>query len=88
MDKWYVYIIECQGTHYYTGITNNVGRRLEMHSKNKGAKYTRGRQPIELMAFWEFESKSEASKREYVIKKLSKKQKEELINSYKNNGNR
>lgn len=80
MDKWYVYIIECQGTHYYTGITNNVEKRITAHREGKGAKFTKGRNPIVLKAVWEFENKSEASKREYAIKKLSKKQKEELIN--------
>lgn len=80
---WYVYILECQGTHYYTGITNDVQKRLKAHRDGKGAKFTKGRNPIELKAYWECGTKSEALKREREIKKLTKKKKEQLINGTK-----
>lgn len=79
---WYVYIIECKFGSYYTGITNDVIKRLEAHSNNKGAKYLKGRGPLILKAFWEFPSKSEAAKREAQIKKLTKKQKKDLIDGF------
>jgi len=82
METWYVYILECQGKYYYTGITNDVEARLKKHREGKGAKFTRGRNPIELKAVWEFPSKSEAAKREAQIKKLTKKQKKDLIDGF------
>lgn len=79
-EIWYVYIIQCKYGSYYTGITNNIQKRLELHSNNKGAKYLKGRGPLKIVASWEFSNKSEAAKREAQIKKLTKKQKEKLIN--------
>jgi putative endonuclease len=78
---WFVYIIECGGTCYYTGISNDVEKRLKAHIAGKGAKFTRGKGNLVLKATWEFESKSEALKREIQIKKLSKIKKKELIDS-------
>jgi len=80
MKKWFVYIVKCADNSFYTGITINVSRRiLEHNTSKKGAKYTRSRRPVELVKFWEFESRSAASKEEYRIKKLSRKEKEEII---------
>lgn len=75
----YVYIIRCKDNTLYTGWTNNLERRYKMHSEGRGAKYTRGRGPLELVHVEEFEDKQEAMKRESEIKKLSKEQKENLI---------
>ncbi len=80
-DVWIVYILECIDKSYYTGITNNLEARIIKHNKGKGAKYTRGRGPVTLLKSWEFSSKSEASKEEYRIKKLTKSQKVDLLNS-------
>ena len=78
MDN-YVYILRCGDNSLYTGWTNNLVNRLKMHKTGHGAKYTKGRGPINLMYFEVFLSKSEALKREYEIKQFTKDQKEELI---------
>ena len=80
MDKkWFVYILLCRGETLYCGITDDVQRRLEMHRSGKGAKYTRGRGPLELVYTEECESYSAALKREYAIKQLPRQKKIELI---------
>ena len=82
MDKWYVYIVECADGSLYTGITTDVRRRLLEHNYSfKAAKYTRSRRPVRMMWTKECENRSEASKEEYRIKRLSRKKKLELINS-------
>jgi len=76
---WYVYLLKCSDDTIYVGITTNIERRLNEHNtSNKGAKYTRARRPVELLKSFEFESRSLASKEEYRIKHLTKKQKLEL----------
>ncbi len=80
MDKcWTVYILRCGDGSLYTGITNDVPARLETHRSGKGAKYTRGRGPLELVYSEECPDKSAALKRELQIKSLSRLQKLELI---------
>ncbi len=76
----YVYILKCSDETLYTGWTNNLEKRLKTHQAGKGAKYTRGRLPVELLYFEEYEDKSEALRREVCIKKLSKVNKINLIN--------
>ncbi|MGL4740405.1 MAG: GIY-YIG nuclease family protein [Sarcina sp.] len=76
----YVYIVECSDGTLYTGWTNNIDARLKKHNSGKGAKYTRTRLPVELRYFEEFSSKSDAMKREYGIKQLTRKEKLKLIN--------
>jgi putative endonuclease len=82
----YVYILECSDGTFYTGWTNNLEKRIVMHSKGTGAKYTKGRGPVKLMYHEEFQDKKDAMRREYEIKKLTRKQKEILIlkNNVKN----
>lgn len=75
----YVYIVECSDGTFYTGWTNNLEKRIYMHSNGVGAKYTKGRGPVKLMYYEEFEDKKDAMKREYEMKKLTRKQKEILI---------
>lgn len=77
----YVYILECNDGTFYTGWTNNLKKRIEMHSSGKGAKYTRGRGPLKLVHYEEFEEKTDALKREYQIKQLTREKKIALINS-------
>lgn len=79
--KAFIYIIKCSDQSFYTGYTTNLEKRLKAHNEKKGAKYTRGRTPVELMYFEEFDSKSDALKREYQIKKLSLNEKLKLIQS-------
>ena len=80
MDKnWYLYILRCGDGTFYTGITTDVEKRLEQHRSGKGAKYTHGRQPLELVYQENCEDHSAALKREYEIKKMSREAKSELI---------
>lgn len=78
--NFFVYIVECKGGSFYCGYTNDLKRRVREHNKSsKGAWYTRWHRPVKLIYFEEFKTKSEAMKREYEIKKLSRKQKEKLV---------
>ena len=81
MKKYYTYILKCSDNTYYTGYTTDLKKRIETHNEKKGAKYTRGRTPVTLMYYEEFETKSEALKREAQIKKLSLPQKLKLMSS-------
>ncbi len=85
-DKHYIYILECKDNTYYTGYTNCINDRLEKHQKGKAAKYTRGRRPVKLIYCEQVNSKSQALKREYKIKKLTRLQKEKLIKEDDKNG--
>jgi len=82
-NKWYVYIVECSDGSLYTGISNNVHKRILTHNMGKGAKYTKTRLPVVLKWLKECENKSEAAKLEYKIKKLNKIDKINLINGRK-----
>lgn len=80
MEKqWVVYILECKDGTLYTGITTDVEKRFAAHRSGKGAKYTRGRGPLELVYREECDNHSAALKREAAIKKLSRQEKEKLI---------
>ncbi len=80
MWKWYIYILECSDNTLYTGITTNLERRLDEHNTSaKWAKYTKARRPVKLIYSEESSSRSEATKREMEIKKLSKTEKEKLF---------
>lgn len=76
---WYVYMLRCGDGTLYTGVTDDVERRLAVHRAGKGAKYTRGRGPLELVYTEEVPDKSAALRREYQIKRLTKQEKEGLI---------
>ena len=77
---WILYMLECSDNSIYTGITNNIEKRIKMHESGKGAKYLRGRLPIKLLHKEVFLSRSDASKREILIKKMNHKEKRKLIN--------
>ncbi|HET7629506.1 MAG TPA: GIY-YIG nuclease family protein [Bacillales bacterium] len=74
-----VYTLKCKDGTYYTGYTNDLERRLKAHEDGKGAKYTRGRGPFELVREVEYETKSDAMQAEYEFKRLTRRQKEALI---------
>ena len=76
---WLVYMLECSDNSIYTGITNNLENRLKKHQSGDGAKYLRGRLPIKIIYKELFINRSEATKREISIKKMSKKEKKKLI---------
>ncbi|WP_049937576.1 GIY-YIG nuclease family protein [Haloplanus natans] len=75
----YVYVLECADGTYYTGYTTDVARRVAEHDAGEGAKYTRGRTPVELVHVETYETRSAAMSREYEIKSLSRRQKERLV---------
>ena len=77
--QWYLYILRCKDNTLYTGITTDVEKRLEAHRSGKGAKYTRGRAPLELVYQESCGSHSNALKREAEIKKLPRTAKEMLV---------
>ena len=72
-------MLKCSDGTLYTGWTNDLERRVEAHNSGKGAKYTKARRPVELAYYEEFETKEQAMKREYAIKQLGRKEKQELI---------
>ena len=78
-EKWYLYILRCKDNTLYTGITTDVFRRLEAHRSGKGAKYTRGRAPLELVYQEPAADRSAALRREAAIKKLRRQEKLRLI---------
>jgi putative endonuclease len=73
--SWILYILECADGSLYTGISNDLDKRIKAHNDGVGAKYTRGRGPVKLMASKPFENRSEASKAESLVKKLAKNDK-------------
>ena len=81
---WYVYILECSDGTLYTGITTDLDKRVKTHNNGKGAKYTKARLPVVLKASFESEDRSSASKEEYRIKQLTRKEKLKLINDQSN----
>ena len=76
---WYLYILRCKDGSLYTGITTDVEKRLEAHRAGKGAKYTRGRGPLELVYREECGDHSDALRREAEIKRLPREEKLKLI---------
>lgn len=79
----YIYIIECSDGSLYTGYTNNLKKRIKAHNDKKGAKYTRGRTPVTLKYFEEFDNKTDAMKREAQIKNMRREKKLELLKESK-----
>ena len=80
MSEWSVYMVRCSDESLYTGITKDVERRIEEHNGNLlGARYTRPRRPVKLVFLEILNSRSEAARREFEIKRLSREEKEALI---------
>ncbi|MBU5467424.1 GIY-YIG nuclease family protein [Virgibacillus sp. MSJ-26] len=79
MDEHIVYILRCKDNSLYTGYTNDLEHRLEMHRSGKGAKYTRGRGPFQVMFVEKHPTKESAMTREYEIKQLTRRGKMLLI---------
>lgn len=76
---YYVYILRCGDGTLYTGSTNDVPRRLAVHQQGKGAKYTRARLPVTLVYQETWDNRSQALRREYAIKQLSRQEKLALL---------
>lgn len=82
---FYIYMVRCKDGTLYTGFTNDVDSRIRKHNDGKGAKYTRGRLPVDLVYVESFTDKSQAMRREYEIKQYPKSMKESLIKNWKRN---
>lgn len=85
MNNWYVYIVCCKDHSLYTWVTTNIKNRLRQHNWEIkwGAKYTTSRKPVKLVYLKLVWSKSEACKEEYRIKQLTKREKQQLVESYR-----
>lgn len=76
---YFVYILRCSDDTFYTGVSNDVERRVDTHNDGAGAKYTRGRRPVVLMYQEQCPDRSAALRREIAIKKLTRSEKLTLI---------
>ena len=81
--QWIIYILECRDQSLYTGITNDLNKRITTHVSGNGSKYLRGRLPVKLVYQEISLNRSNATKRELEIKKLNKKEKQFLIKFHK-----
>jgi putative endonuclease len=79
-SAWFLYLIECEGGSIYTGITTDIERRFAEHVGGIGARYTRSHRPIRILASMPFANRSEASRAENAVKRLSPTQKRKLGN--------
>ena len=79
----YTYIVKCSDGSLYTGWTNNLEKRIKDHNAGRGAKYTKARRRVVLVYKEEFPTKQEAMKREWEIKRLSRKEKLSMIENSK-----
>lgn len=86
--KWVVYVLRCRDGTFYTGITTDIDRRLEVHNAGKGARYTRSRLPVRLAACSGLMIYGEALRVERAVKRLPRGEKVEAVNSYLGTGGR
>lgn len=77
--KWFLYILRCKDGSFYTGITNDLQRRLKMHNEGRASRYTRSRRPVKLVYQEVCNNRAQALARECAVKTFSRKKKEELI---------
>uniref|UniRef100_E1TBK6 Excinuclease ABC C subunit domain protein n=1 Tax=Burkholderia sp. (strain CCGE1003) TaxID=640512 RepID=E1TBK6_BURSG len=75
---WFLYLLECSDGSVYTGIATDVEARFEKHASGAGARYTRSRKPVRVLASFELANRSSASRAEYWVKRLSPDQKRAL----------
>lgn len=87
MGKHFVYIVHCSDGTYYTGYTIDVENRLNVHNSGRGAKYVRGKTPVDLVYSKEYKNISSAMRAEREIKDLTRDKKKELIESFEKGGN-
>ena len=82
-NDWFLYMIRCNNGQLYTGITTDIERRFSEHTNGKGAKFLRGKGPLEMLYQKKIGSHSEALKAEISMKNMSKADKEQIVRSYK-----
>ena len=80
MNNWHVYIVRCSDDSLYTGIAKDIEKRIDAHNSGKeGAAYTRAHRPVKLVYQESYKTRSDATRREIDIKRLSKEEKELMI---------
>ena len=79
MEGCFAYLLRCADGTLYAGWTNDLQRRVKAHNAGTGAKYTRSRRPVELVWWEEFDTKEEAMRREWQVKRMSRGEKLALI---------
>lgn len=84
----YAYILKCADGSLYTGWTNNIKKRLREHNAGRGAKYTKGRRPVELAYYETFATREEAMRRECELKKLPRNEKLSILRSFEMKNNK
>ena len=82
MKPWYLYVVLCKDSSLYTGITVDINRRLNEHNAGIGAKYTRGRGPVQLVHLRQYKNRSDASKAESKFKKLRRTKKLQIVDNF------
>jgi putative endonuclease len=83
---WCVYLLRCGDGTLYTGITNDLERRMSAHRAGRGARYTRGRAPLALLHTEAMASRSEAQRREHQLKRLRRRQKLAFLDTLRGRG--
>ena len=78
-ENWFLYILRCQDGSFYTGVTNDIERRVKMHNSGRASRYTRSRRPVELLYQETCSSRTQALVRECFVKTFPRERKEELI---------
>lgn len=84
-STYYTYIVLCKDNTYYTGVTNDLEKRIKAHNGElrNGAKYTKTRRPVTLMYYEQFETKNDAMKKEYALRHRTHQEKTVLIEGFK-----
>ena len=85
---FYTYLLLTENNTYYCGYTDDIEKRYKKHLSGEGAKYTKANKPVKIAYFTTFDTKSEAMKEEYRIKKMSRSDKDILVENFKLNQNR
>ncbi len=80
--RWWVYVLRCSDDSFYCGITNNLERRLGQHNAGTGARYTRGRGPVELLHHWRVSGREAALREERAFKALSRQKKTAFLEEF------
>ncbi len=80
--NWFTYIVKCQDQSFYTGLTNDLEKRLQKHNLGQGSAYTRARLPVTLIYYETFATHRQAAQREVAIKKLKRLEKEKLVEGF------
>lgn len=82
-NNWFTYILICGDGSFYTGLSNDLDKRLKKHNSGQGSAYTRARLPVNLIYYETFTTHRQAAQREVAIKKLKRLEKEKLVTGFK-----